>query len=209
MEKEKRKLSKGEEKRKKLYEEKKKELIEQGYEEKDLTISVVYANIMALVLGLPIIIFLFIIFIYQNQSGVYRFSFKEPILFLVVFAILIVLHELIHGIIWSIFAKNHLKSIEFGLIISSLTPYCCCKDMLTKSQYIVGGIMPTVVLGIIPALISIFTGSVFWFIMGELMILSGGGDMTILLKLLRYKSDKKEILYMDHPYECGLIVFER
>ena len=40
MEKEKRKLSKGEEKRKKLYEEKKKELIEQGYEEKDLTISV-------------------------------------------------------------------------------------------------------------------------------------------------------------------------
>ena len=62
MEKEKRKLSKGEEKRKKLYEEKKKELIEQGYEEKDLTISVVYANIMALVLGLPIIIFLFIIF---------------------------------------------------------------------------------------------------------------------------------------------------
>lgn len=164
---------------------------------------------MALVLGLPIIIFLFIIFIYQNQSGVYRFSFKEPILFLVVFAILIVLHELIHGITWSIFAKNHLKSIEFGLIISSLTPYCCCKDMLTKSQYIVGGIMPTVVLGIIPALISIFTGSVFWFIMGELMILSGGGDMTILLKLLRYKSDKKEILYMDHPYECGLIVFER
>ena len=160
MEKEKRKLSKGEEKRKKLYEEKKKELIEQGYEEKDLTISVVYANIMALVLGLPIIIFLFIIFIYQNQSGVYRFSFKEPILFLVVFAILIVLHELIHGITWSIFAKNHLKSIEFGLIISSLTPYCCCKDMLTKSQYIVGGIMPTVVLGIIPALISIFTGSV-------------------------------------------------
>lgn len=209
MGKENRKLSKAEEKRKKLYEEKKKELIAKGYEEKDLTISVVKANVMAFVLGMPIIILLFILFIYKNQSGIYTFSIRDSVGFLVLFAILVVLHELIHGIFWSIFAKNHLKSIEFGFIASSLTPYCCCKDMLTKSQYIIGGIMPTVILGIIPAVISIFTGSVFWFVMGELMILSGGGDMTILLNLLRYKSDKKEILYMDHPYEYGLIVFER
>lgn len=204
-----RKLSKAEEKRKKLYEEKKKELIAKGYEEKDLTISVVKANVMAFVLGMPIIILLFILFIYKNQSGIYTFSIRESVGFLFLFAILVVLYELIHGLFWAIFAKNHLKSIEFGFIASSLTPYCCCKDMLTKSQYIIGGIMPTVILGIIPAVISIFTGSVFWFVMGELMILSGGGDMTILLNLLRYKSDKKEILYMDHPYECGLIVFER
>ena len=209
MGKENRKLSKVEEKRKKLYEEKKKELIAKGYEEKDLTISVVKANVMAFVLGMPIIILLFILFIYKNQSGIYTFSIRDSVGFLVLFAILVVLHELIHGLFWAIFAKNHLKSIEFGFIASSLTPYCCCKDMLTKSQYIIGGIMPTVILGIIPAVISIFTGSVFWFVMGELMILSGGGDMTILLNLLRYKSDKKEILYMDHPYECGLIVFER
>lgn len=209
MGKENRKLSKAEEKRKKLYEEKKKELIAKGYEEKDLTISVVKANVMAFVLGMPIIILLFILFIYKNQSGIYTFSIRDSVGFLVLFAILVVLHELIHGLFWAIFAKNHLKSIEFGFIASSLTPYCCCKDMLTKSQYIIGGIMPTVILGIIPAVISIFTGSVFWFVMGELMILSGGGDMTILLNLLRYKSDKKEILYMDHPYECGLIVFER
>ena len=192
-----RKLSKSEQKRKKLYEEKKKELLAQGYEEKDLTIGVVYANIMAFVLGLPIIILLLILFIYKNQSGIYTFSIYGPVVFLIVFAVLVVVHELIHGLFWAIYAKNHLKSIEFGFMISSLTPYCCCKDMLTKSQYIVGGIM------------SIFTGSLFWFIMGELMILAGGGDLTILLKLLRYKSKKEEILYMDHPYECGLVVFER
>ena len=204
-----RKLSKSEQKRKKLYEEKKKELLAQGYEEKDLTIGVVYANIMAFVLGLPIIILLLILFIYKNQSGIYTFSIYGPVVFLIIFAVLVVVHELIHGLFWAIYAKNHLKSIEFGFMISSLTPYCCCKDMLTKPQYIVGGIMPTVLLGIVPAVISIFTGSLFWFIMGELMILAGGGDLTILLKLLRYKSKKEEILYMDHPYECGLVVFER
>ena len=164
---------------------------------------------MAFVLGLPIIILLLILFIYKNQSGIYTFSIYGPVVFLIVFAVLVVVHELIHGLFWAIYAKNHLKSIEFGFMISSLTPYCCCKDMLTKSQYIVGGIMPTVLLGIVPAVISIFTGSLFWFIMGELMILAGGGDLTILLKLLRYKSKKEEILYMDHPYECGLVVFER
>lgn len=204
-----RKLSESEQKRKKLYEEKKKELLAQGYEEKDLTIGVVYANIMAFVLGLPIIILLLILFIYKNQSGIYTFSIYGPVVFLIIFAVLVVVHELIHGLFWAIYAKNHLKSIEFGFMISSLTPYCCCKDMLTKPQYIVGGIMPTVLLGIVPAVISIFTGSLFWFIMGELMILAGGGDLTILLKLLRYKSKKEEILYMDHPYECGLVVFER
>lgn len=204
-----RKLSESEQKRKKLYEEKKKELLAQGYEEKDLTIGVVYANIMAFVLGLPIIILLLILFIYKNQSGIYTFSIYGPVVFLIIFAVLVVVHELIHGLFWAIYAKNHLKSIEFGFMISSLTPYCCCKDMLTKPQYIVGGIMPTVLLGIVPAVISIFTGSLFWFIMGELMILAGGGDLTILLKLLRYKSKKEEILYMNHPYECGLVVFER
>ena len=204
-----RKLSESEQKRKKLYEEKKNELLAQGYEEKDLTIGVVYANIMAFVLGLPIIILLLILFIYKNQSGIYTFSIYGPVVFLIIFAVLVVVHELIHGLFWAIYAKNHLKSIEFGFMISSLTPYCCCKDMLTKPQYIVGGIMPTVLLGIVPAVISIFTGSLFWFIMGELMILAGGGDLTILLKLLRYKSKKEEILYMDHPYECGLVVFER
>ncbi|WP_455541992.1 DUF3267 domain-containing protein [Intestinibacter sp.] len=209
MSKKERKLSKAEEKRKKLYEEKKKQLISEGYQEKNLTIGIIFANIMAFVLGLPIIIPLLILFIHKNQGGLYRFDISGCIMFLITFIALVVVHELIHGLFWAIYAENHLKSIEFGFMVSSLTPYCCCKDMLTKYQYIIGGIMPTVILGIIPAVIAIFTESCFLFTIGEIMILAGGGDMTILLKLLMYKSDKQEVLYMDHPYECGLIVFER
>ena len=69
--------------------------------------------------------------------------------------------------------------------------------------------MPTVILGLIPAVVAIFNGSVLVFTIGCLMILAGGGDLTILLKILMYRSKKEEILYMDHPYECGLVVFER
>lgn len=207
-----RKLTKAEEKRKKIYEEEKQKLIEVGYAEKDLTIGVVYANVMAFVLGLPIIIVLGIFFFKYNLSNSemsFTFTIKESVIFLISLLVLIVVHELIHGAFWGIFAKDHLKSIEFGFMVQYLTPYCCCKEVLTKGQYIIGGIMPTVILGVIPAVVAIFTGSWLVFLIGCIMILSGGGDMTIILKLLMYRSPKQDILYMDHPYECGLVVFER
>lgn len=212
MSKKERKLTKAEEKRKKIYEEEKQKLIEQGYTEKDLTISVVYANVMAFVLGLPIIIVLGILFFNNNFNSSresFMFTMSESFIFLIVLAVLVVVHELIHGLFWAIFAKNHLKSIEFGFMVQYLTPYCCCKEVLTKSQYIIGGIMPTVILGVVPAVVAIFNGSWLLFTIGCLMILAGGGDLTILLKILMYRSKKEEILYMDHPYECGLVVFER
>ena len=207
-----RKLTKAEEKRKKIYEEEKQKLIEAGYTEKDLTIGIVYANVMAFVLGLPIIIVLGALFLNTNFNGfreIFRFTISESVIFLIVVVVLIVAHELIHGLFWAIFAKNHLKSIEFGFIAEYLTPYCCCKEVLTKSQYIIGGIMPTVILGVMPAVVAIFTGSWFLFTIGSLMILAGGGDLTIILKIFMYRSKKEEILYLDHPYECGLVVFER
>ena len=207
-----RKLTKAEEKRKKIYEEEKQKLIDAGYTEKDLTIGVVYANVMAFVLGLPIIIVLGIFFFKYNLSNSemsFTFTIKESVIFLISLLVLIVVHELIHGAFWGIFAKDYLKSIEFGFMVQYLTPYCCCKEVLTKGQYIIGGIMPTVILGVIPAVVAIFTGSWLVFLIGCIMILSGGGDMTIILKLLMYRSPKQDILYMDHPYECGLVVFER
>ena len=124
-----RKLTKAEEKRKKIYEEEKQKLIEVGYAEKDLTIGVVYANVMAFVLGLPIIIVLGIFFFKYNLSNSemsFTFTIKESVIFLITLLVLIVVHELIHGAFWAIFAKNHLKSIEFGFMAQYLTPYCCC-----------------------------------------------------------------------------------
>ena len=45
--------------------------------------------------------------------------------------------------------------------------------------------------------------------MGALMILGGGGDLAIVLKLVRFKPEGDEVLYLDHPYECGLAAFVR
>lgn len=54
----KRRLSKAEEKRRTVFEMKKKEFLSQGWHTADLTVGMVYANVMAILLGLPIILFL-------------------------------------------------------------------------------------------------------------------------------------------------------
>ena len=103
-----------------------------------------------------------------------------PLLFLLVFFALIVLHELIHGITWSLFTENRMKDIEFGVMWKYLTPYCTCRKSLKRGQYITGTLMPTIVLGFIPAIASIISGR-----------------------------QSRDTLFHDHPYEAGLVVFDK
>lgn len=204
-----RKLSQAEERRKKEYETVKEKMLKQGYKQKDLTIGVVYANVMAFVMALPFIILFTLIFYLKRYSFKFQLGVGGDLIIAVLFIVSIVIHELIHGISWAIFVKDHFKSIEFGFMKEYLTPYCTCKSPLKKYQYIFGAIMPTVILGIIPCIVSLFNGQSILLFFGFIMIISGGGDMTIILQIFLNKSDKKEVLYLDHPYKCGTMIFEK
>ena len=52
-------------------------------------------------------------------------------------------------------------------------------------------------------------GSPCLFSLSAIMILSGGGDVLIAWKLLLHRAPDAEVRYLDHPYECGLVAFER
>ena len=118
-------------------------------------------------------------------------------------------HELIHGITWSRFVEGGWKSISFGFIAEYLTPYCSCNQPMKKHQIIIGALMPTLLLGIIPGIIALFTGSSLLMALALVMIVGGGADMMIACKLLLYRSKCKEVLFIDHPYELGTAVFEK
>ena len=68
---------------------------------------------------------------------------------------------------------------------------------------------PTVVLGILPAAVALAIGSRWILYLGVLMILGGGGDVMCTIKMMTYRTKGKECLFFDHPYEVGLVVFER
>jgi hypothetical protein len=128
---------------------------------------------------------------------------------LAVFIALVFVHEGLHGVTWALFAENGFKDIEFGLMKELLTPYCTCAAPLKKGQYILGALMPLIVLGLIPTAAGILSGSLFWTIIGLMMVLSAGGDMLIVLKLLLWKSGAAEQRFVDHPTLAGLAAFER
>mgnify|MGYP001071535008 FL=1 len=62
-------------------------------------------------------------------------------------------------------------------------------------------------LGIIPSVIAIVAGNLFLLAIGLINILMAGGDFTIAFLLLKYIGKKVKII--DHPIECGCVIFER
>ena len=206
-----RKLTPAEQKRKEQFALICEEMERQGYRKTDLTIGVVKANLLALIVMLPFAVLSGAV-VLSRVSFLSMAELMSPfdfLLFLLAMLLLTAVHEGIHALTCAMFAKDHWKSIRFGVIWKALTPYCTCLRPVNRGQYILGAAMPTLVLGIGLTAAAALTG-VFWvFILAIAMIFGGGGDFAIILKMLLHRQRGKEAVYYDHPYECGVVVFEK
>ncbi len=121
------------------------------------------------------------------------------------FAVLaaIFVHELIHGVIFAIYAPNGFRSVKFGFSTSLGSPYCHCTDAIMVKHYKFAGIAPFVILGIIPYLIALITGTNWLKIFGLLLSIGGFGDLLVWIKLLKYD---RNLLVRDHPSKMGFII---
>lgn len=204
-----RKLSPAELKRKEAYERLCQEMEQAGYRKRELTVGVLAANTLSLLLSLPFAIAITVIYFLVNPQGSFQLSSLWWLVFFPVFFLLTAVHEFIHGLTWSRFCSKGFGSIAFGVIWKALTPYCSCSEPLTKGQYILGGAMPTLVLGLALSVSAVALARPFLLVLAVTMVLAGGGDMLIIAKLLCYRPKCRDTLYYDHPYECGLTAFER
>ena len=180
-------------------------LIIDGFNENEVTISVKKANIYAFLTAGPIALICFIIYIHKWNSIYFEFTTTTLILYFLGIVFFTVIHELLHGFTWSLFCKNTFKSVSFGMMWDSFTPYCHCKEPLDFKAYITGGLMPLFILGILIFIISFFTGNSLVLIWSLINILCSGGDTTICLSLFKYK----DALFIDHPTECGFVAFTK
>ena len=207
-EKKERKLTEAEQRRLDHFNEVGDALVAQGYTRTDLRINMVTANVVSIVgavalLALCIVAFSFIHPEVDLASG------YSLIVLLAAFVVLIVVHELIHGLTWSRFTPNGFKDVEFGVMWSALAPYCACNAPLKKGPYILGALMPLITLGIIPLIVAFCIGSAPLLYIGALMVVGATGDILIVLKLLGHKSAATDVLLYDHPTEGGSVIFER
>ena len=115
----------------------------------------------------------------------------------------ILMHELIHGLVFARYAPNGFKAVKFGASLQMGAVYCHCKDPMKVKHYRLAGIAPLVVLGLIPLAFALITG-VHWInTFGLLMTIAGFGDLMIWIKLLKFDSN---LVIRDHPEKLGFII---
>lgn len=206
-----RKLSEKEQRRLAAFEATCERYLQQGYKRTDLTIGIVKANLVTLLIAIPVVVLGVLLFMWKNSTAAHFPDPQRAILLLVLIVVLIVVHELIHGITWSMFTERHFKDIEFDFMKEYFTPYCTCLVPLSKKHYILGALMPGILLGLVPTALGILLGSPLLFWIGIVMLLSAGGDLMIVMKLLAFKkqNESTEVLIYDHPTQAGSVIFEK
>ena len=204
-----RKLSKAEEKRLANYKKMEEQLIKDGYEKHELTVSIEKANIYALFDGLPFILLFFLIYYLVGNKFAIKSEIVASIIFMLNFPVATIIHEGLHGIGYAISSKNHFKDVEYGFIKEAFTPYCVCNNTLRKYQYLLGLLMPFLILGVVVSILGIVFGVLILVISGSFQIMCAGGDILIAYLVLTKKSKKKDVLYLDHPTQCGVVMFDK
>ncbi|MCL2721762.1 MAG: metalloprotease family protein [Treponema sp.] len=189
---------------------------EDNYIKEKMSINIVWANIFAFIVILKsVIIFGIPYYIIWNYKGADAFTYtlfhENTILrffiILILFIISIFLHEIIHGIFFAVNSENKFKSIKYGIMPKEklFSPYCHCVEILKINHYRFAVIMPTIILGIIPIIVSLIIGHFLVFIFGVVFIAAGSGDILMLLKMKKLKNN---VLIYDLPDEAGFIVYK-
>jgi len=189
----------------------------ENFKKERLTINLVWANIFGILILIPIVIVFGLPYylLWMNDKidlkNIIHDIIPESMAFggLSIFIIMIVgivVHELIHGLTWSRFAKNGFKSIKFGILWKMLTPYCHCKEPLKVRHFILGAMAPAIVLGFIPSILAILTGNIGMLLFGMFFTMAAGGDFLII-NIIR--KENMNDLVQDHPSEAGCYIYRK
>jgi hypothetical protein len=171
---------------------------------RDLSISMTRANVLVILLAIPLVIVQFGLFLIFNPQADLMLTLNL-LVFLLVFALSIVVHELIHGVTWVLATRRPWSAVKFGFQWKTLTPYAHIKEPTEVNAYRIGAFMPGFILGILPFILSLITGNsnLLWFSL--LNTTAAGGDWLILWMIRNVKAGT---LVEDHPTNAGCYVLE-
>lgn len=180
------------------------QLHENGYKEKDVTISSGKAMILGVLYALPFVIIFGLLYRFMlieraHLSEVGGLSFY--VMFIVIIVVSVVIHELLHGIGWAISSGKGWNVVHFN--INAMMPSCACRGALKKKQYLIGVLTPFVILGLGSVLfVFIYPGTISLLTM-IVNFVAAGADLIIAFNVLK----ERDSLIVDHPTEAGYIIF--
>ena len=170
----------------------------------DATIPMLWANVIALAM-FPLVALL-VLGPYALRWGGHALqvatdeAFRPLPLFLVVFALGIVVHEALHGVGFALAGRVPRRQISFGVKWTTLTPYAHTAAPMTAAAYRVAVALPALALGVIPSLLGVALQSGTLACWGTLMLGAAGGDLAILWAI---RAVPASAIIRDHPTKAG------
>ena len=173
----------------------------------DRSISLLQANFQMVFVAVPAVL-LFAIPYALIWDAADLFALSRSALGVLVIAILagIVVHEAIHGITWKLATGKPFGVIRFGFDWKTVTPYAHCREPMRADAYRLGAGMPLLLMGVLPSIAGIATGSAAVMAFGLFFTFAAGGDMLILWLLRDVRGTE---LVEDHPSRAGSYVLRR
>ena len=173
----------------------------EGYNIELRTIGMLKANIVAIVV-MALLGVLGLMAMYAIWGD---FSLGNPwngMLFIIGFCVGVAVHELIHGFTWMWVTHSSFSHLRFGLLRGGV--YCHIDVPMSKRKYVVGALMPLLLLGIVPFLLSFVIHSLWLMLFGVIFIGCAMGDVLIVWAI---RHDSADTLVYDHPSEAGCVVY--
>lgn len=172
----------------------------------EYTLTIRQANLYGLILFLPILVLTATPYFWLNGFNLPKPSLGISLLFLFLMVAGIVIHELLHGVVWAAGQKQGWKAIQFGFNKEWLTPYCHCSQPVSVMVYRMGAVAPLIVLGIIPLGVSYWNGNFNMWLYGAVFTIAAAGDIIAIWMIRKLKWNSQ---VMDHPEKMGFIQIEK
>lgn len=180
---------------------------EKGYKEKEVTLTSKQATVQGICFALPFLICVFgiyRIFLIDNADLLELGTLSLNITLVVIMAVTVVVHELLHGIGWMIASKKGWNTIHFN--INFIMPTCSCHSILSKKQYLFGILMPLFVLGTMSVIFLIVYPGTISLLTAVISLFLPGADLVIAWNVLH---ESKDACISDHPTEAGYISYTK
>ncbi|MCX4249544.1 MAG: DUF3267 domain-containing protein [Bacilli bacterium] len=161
-------------------------------------LNMLVANILSLVMMIVPIVILEII-------GINVYTSLSNGFLLISLLIYFIIHELLHALGFSLFAKNK-KSLKFGIKLEKGVLYALCQEKISKSAILISLLLPLIILTFITFPISLLLK------LNLLTLLSianfGGAIGDILMFFLIIKTPK-DIEYIDYNSDIGVYLLSK
>jgi len=174
----------------------------------DFSMSNLTINLGSLVIALPL--FMMLMFIFMAIWGDDRLGYslilfaQYPILF---FGVLIggyLLHQVIHGLTWQ-WLSGDADTVKYVIRWKSLAISAEITKTMDIFPFVMGLIMPGLVLGVLPMMMSFIDGSGALLLISLIFVLAASDDWFMLWKLRNVESDA---IVENHPTRTGVFVYQ-